>query len=450
MFFTREKSFYKRLMVLFTTIAIQNFLAYSVNMADNVMLGSFRQDVLSGATTVNQIFFMIQMLGSALGETMVMIGSQYWGKKQLSPIRRISGLGLKVTAVSAVIVFALCAVIPRQMIMLFTKDAAIIEQGMIYLRILKYSFVLFLISQCLMAALRTVETVKISSVISLVSLIVNVGLNWILIFGHFGAPRLGITGAAIGTLIARAVELIILIVYVLKIDNKLHLFSENIFRKDKELSADFRRQLIPMVLTDMLWAVSVPMQTAILGHLSSDAIAANSVASTFYNYLKVLIRAMVSASAVLMGSAIGRGDMEEVKREARTLAVADVILGAILGILLFVLRTPLLGFYNLTPEAIRLADQMIILMSVVMVFMSYQMPVQGGIIRASGDTKFNMYNNLLSVWCVVIPLSLLSAFVWHWPVIWVVLMVQSDQIFKCVPVFIRFRGYKWIRKLTRD
>ncbi len=190
------------------------------------------------------------------------------------------------------------------------------------------------------------------------------------------------------------------------------------------------------------------MQTAILGHLSADAIAANSVATTFYQYLKVIVIAISSTSSVMIGNAIGRGETGRIKSDARTLSVIDVIIGLILGILLILLREPLLSMYSLSESATKMAGNLIIIMGFVMVGMSYQMPVSFGIIQGGGDTGFTMKMNLISTWLIVMPLSFLSAFWWKWPVEAVVMVIQSDQIFKGLPTLLRFRSYRWIRKLT--
>jgi putative MATE family efflux protein len=449
-FFTKDKSFYRALFPLLITVALQNLVAYSVNMADNMMLGNYSQNALSGAATVNQIFFMVQQFSLSIGEGLVVLGSQYWGQKRMSPIRRITGIALKMGLVTGIIIIVICSVIPHLVLSIFTPDPEIIAEGMAYLSIIKYTFLLFIITNVLMAALRCVETVRISFYISIVSLIVNVAINYTLIFGRFGLPEMGIRGAAIGTLVARIVEFLIVLIYLLKVDKKLELFKENFLRFDRDLRADYTKVEIPVLLSQVLWAVSVPFQTAILGHLSSDAIAANSVATTFYQYLKVIVQAMSLSSSVMIASSVGRGDMKRVRSDARTLSIICVSLGVVLGIALFVLRKPLLMHYSLNDTAMVLADRLIIVMSVVMVGMSYQMPVSMGIIRGGGDTKFAMYMNIICVWAIVIPLSFVSAFVWNWSVVGVVIMIQSDQIFKGLPSFIRFRSYKWVKKLTRE
>lgn len=448
-FFSHDKDFKKRLITLLVTITLQNVVAYSVNMADNIMLGAYSQEALSGAATVNQIFFIVQQLALAVGDSMIMIASQYWGKHELSPIRKLAGIALKTTAICCIIVFIACTFFPQQILGIFTSDPAIMAESLEYINIVKYSFLMFMVTYCLMSALRAVQVVKIAFKLSVMSLIINAGINWLLIFGNFGLPRMGIVGAAIGTVTARAVELIVMIIYVTKKDKVLRLFSENPFKKDAQLSRDYRKAAAVLISTEMCWSVATPFQSAVLGSMTADAIAANSIATTFYNFLKVAVRAGASAGGVLIGYAIGEGNYDEVKAKGRTLSVVYVVIGVVMGLLLFVLRGPLLSMYVLTPEAYDITNQMIALYSIIMVGMSYQMPVTTGVIRAGGDTRFHMVTAIVGTWCLAIPLSSLAAFVWHLPVIWVVLCAQSDQLVKCIPVFIKFRKYNWIKKLTR-
>jgi len=447
-FFTKDKEFYKSFFALFIMIAMQNLIAYSVNMADNIMLGSYSQEALSGAATVNQIFFIVQQLSMAIGEAMVTISSQYWGKKQVEPVKNLTFIaGLTAFAFGLFMLLA-TTFFDEEILRFFTDDALILSEGKRYLSIIKYTFVLFAVTHILIASLRSVKTVKISFYISVSSLFINCIINYILIFGKLGFPEMGIVGAAIGTLISRISDLLIVLWYLKFKDKKICLFEGRLSHK-KELKKDYFKMLSPIFISQILWCVSVPVQTAVLGHLSSDAIAANSVATTFYQYLKVLVVAMSSASAVMIGTAIGKGEVDRIKSDSRSLSVMDISLGLVLGAVLFFLRKPLLSFYNLSPSALVLSEQLIVVMSVVMVGMSYQMPVSSGIIRGGGDAKFTLYMNLISVWFIVFPLSLLAAFYFKWPVPVVVLCLQSDQIFKGIPTFLRFRTYKWIKKLTR-
>lgn len=448
-FFTKDPSFFKAFFGMMIVVAMQNLVAHSINMVDNIMLGSYSQNALSGATTVNQIFFMVQQFALSIGNALVAISAQYWGEKRVSPIRTLTGIALKLSFLISMVIILLCTFIPRQLLLLFTDSPEIISEGLEYLSLIKWTFVLYIFTNVFMAALRSVGTVNISFYISVASLIVNVIINYTLIFGKFGFPEMGVKGAAIGTFAARILELVIVFIYILKADQKLKLFSVNILQKDSGLRKDYTKIYIPTMLSQVLWGVSVPMQTAILGHLSADAIAANSVATTFYQYLKVIVMAMSSTSAVMIGNAIGKGDMKRIKSDARTMSVLDICIGVILGLLLFVLRQPLLSLYNLSDTATNMSLNLIVIMSFVMVGMSYQMPVSFGLIQGGGDASFTMKMNMISTWLIVMPLSFMAAFWWNWPVEAVVIVVQSDQIFKGLPTFLRFRGYKWIKKLTK-
>ena len=448
MFFIKDKNFYQTLFKMLIIVAMQNLVAYSVNMIDNIMLGSYSQAALSGAATVNQVFFMVQQVALSIGNTLIVITSQYWGEQRVDPIRSLTWHSLKLGIGTSAGILAVCFLFPVQLLQIFTSSDAIIAEGLVYLNLIKWTFPLFILSNILISALRSVQTVAISFYISVISLIVNAGINYTLIFGRFGFPEMGIRGAAVGTLVARILELVIIIVYLIHFDKKLELTKHAIGRTDAGLRRDYRKSFIPIAMAQILWGISVPMQTAILGHLSDDAIAANSVATTFYQYLKVIVIAMSSVSSVMIGNTIGRGDREKVKAAGRTLSVIDVGIGLTLGLILFLLRDPLLSMYDLTPSASVMARNLIAIMSIIMVGMSYQMPVSSGVIQGSGDSKFTLKMNLISTWLIVMPLSFLTAFVLKWPVEAVVFVIQSDQIFKGLPTFLRFRSYNWIHKLT--
>lgn len=460
-FFTKDKAFYKSMFGMLAFVALQNVVAYSVNMADNIMLGTYSQASLSGAATVNQIFFIVQQFALSFGNALVALSSQYWGQNKVRPIRTLTGITLKSGAVVGILSVIVCALIPSGMIRIFTSDAAIVAEGEKYLLLIMWTFLLFIITNILMAALRAVGTVNISFYISIVSLLVNVGINYCLIFGKCGCPEMGIQGAAIGTLIARVLELLIVLFYLIKFDKKLNLFRNDggeaaktsalswLTERARDLWKDFLKVYFPIFCASVLWGISVPMQTAILGHMSPDAIAANSVATTFYQYLKVIVLAMSSTSAVMIGQSIGRGDMRRIKSDGRTLSVLDIAIGIVLAGVLLLLKNPLLSMYDLNPNALRLADNLIVIMAVIMVGMSYQMTVSFGIIQGGGDTKFTMAMNLISTWCIVMPLSFMAAYWWKLPVEWVVVIIQSDQIFKCLPTWLHFRKYTWMKKLTR-
>ncbi len=446
---TRDKTFYSTLGHLMVVIVLQNIIAYSVNMADNIMLGAYSQNALSGAATVNQLQFLLQQLTIATTDTLVVLASQYWGQRKLAPIRQITGVTLVTGAALGGGFFLVASLYPDRILQLFTSDAGILEQGLTYLSITRFTYPLYVLSAVLMASQRSVETVKIAFYISVTSLLVNVSINYTLIYGRFGLPCLGIRGAAIGTLIARGLELAMILCFVLFRDKKLCLFATNPWRGCWVYWRDFWEIYWPSFCSQLLWSMAVPIQTAILGRLSADAIAANSVSTTLFQYLKVITIGEASASAVMIGRTLGEGDRNRVREYSRSLQVLYLLIAILLGLALFAIRTPLLSLYALNDNARQMSQQIMLVLCFVIVGMGYQMPTAVGIIKGGGDVRFMMYLNMVSTWLIVMPLSFAAAFWWKLPVAVVVLFLNSDQLFKSVPCFLRARGDRWMRKLTK-
>lgn len=448
--FTRDRAFYRTFLRLCLTLMVEQAVILSVNLADNLMIGSYSETALSGVAAVNQIQFVLQQVVYAASNGLIVLGSQYWGQGRREPIRRLCASGVLLALGLALAFFAAVSLFPVQTLSLFTKDAAIVAEGTAYLNIIRFTYPVFAMTTILLGSMRCVETVKIALRVSCVSLVVNCGINYVLIGGRFGAPELGARGAAIGTLTARVLELVIVLSFVLFRDEKLKLKPADLFRVSGPLTRDYLRVTGPILVTGALWGGFNAIQTMVLGHMTSNAIAAYSISSTIFLLLKVTSVGAATAAAILIGKDVGTGAMERLKTDTRTLQVIFLGIGLVLGTALFLLRLVLLPLYEIGPETRELANLFLIIQSVVICTMSYQMPVNTGIIRGGGDTKFVMYLDLVSIWGIVLPLSLLAAFVLHWHPAAVVLCLNADQIFKCVPAAIRVNGYRWVKKLTQE
>ena len=303
-------------------------------------------------------------------------------------------------------------------------------------------------TQILLATLRSVETVKIAFKLSVLTLFVNCGINYVLINGHFGAPEMGVKGAAIGTLAARILECIVLLLYISKRERKLNLKWRDYLAWDRILTGDYLKVTIPMLTVQGLWGVNTALQTVILGHMTANAIAANSVASTLFLMVKSMAVGSAAATSVMIGKAVGSGDCDRAVSYARSLQRIFVLIGIVSGTLLFFIRIPVLSLYQLSPETREMANTFLIILSVVMVGMSYQMPTNGGIIRGSGSIAYSMKVDLISTWGIVIPLSMFMAFVVNASPAVVVCCLNADQIFKCVPAFLKCNYGHWIKNMT--
>ena len=452
--FVRDRGFYKTFLSMTTVLALQNLITFAVNLADNVMIGGYSQTAMSGVAIVNQIQFLLQMLMLGTGGAVGVLSSQYWGKKELTPVRKVTSIGLVFGIVFAAILTVLAYFFPKEALGLLTNEMAVIEEGAKYLKIICFSYILFAVSQNLLSALRSVETVKIGFVVNLVALVVNIGLNYCLIngvdYGWLHIPEMGVEGAAIATLCARIVEFIIVVVYVLFFDKKICWRPKNLFSVDKIMLRDYVRVGMPLILANGIWGIAMSVQAAILGRLGDDTIAANSIATTLFQVVSVVCYASGNASAVIIGKTVGEGDVSRVKAYAKTLQIIYLAIGVLTGLVLFLSSDLILGFYEVTPAAEKLARQFIRVLSISVIGTSYQCSCLTGIVTGGGDTKFVLINDLIHQWLIVIPSAFLSAFVFSWP-LWVTfLCLKSDQILKCFVAVIKVNRYKWIRQLTRE
>jgi putative MATE family efflux protein len=446
---TRDKDFYKSFFRLMSALMLQQAVVLSVNLADNIMLGGYSETALSGVAAVNQIQFILQQLVFGVSNGMVVLASQYWGQKKADPVRRLMAIAFRAAVAIAVLLFALVSLFPHGAVGIFTADEAIIRQGMDYLSIVRFSYLFFAVTTVLLGTMRIVEKVSIALYVSVIALILNCSINYTLIGGRFGFPELGVRGAAIGTLTARIVECLIVVFYVLCRDKVLRLRLRDFLRIDSVLVKDYIRVSLPVVTTGFLWGCNTALQTVILGHMSSSAIAAHSISSTIFLFLKVMSVGASSAAAVLTGKAVGTGNVPKVKEYTRTFQVLFLCIGILLGTILFFIRIPLLSLYTLEPRTRELANAFILIESTVLVVMSYQMCMNTGVICGGGDTRYVMIMDLIVIWCIVIPLSFASAFLWNASPVVVLLVLNSDQYLKCIPAAFYGNSFRWIRQLTR-
>ncbi len=446
---TRDRAFYQSFLRLCLTLMLEQAVILSVNLADNMMLGAYSEEALSGVAAVNQIQFVYQQLVYGVTNGLLVLGTQYWGQKRVAELRRLSAIGLRLETALAVVLFVLVSVFSRPALRIFTPNEAFIAQGVDYLRIVRFSYPFFALTALMLGTMRMVESVRIALRVSIISLCLNVAINYLLIFGRLGAPEMGVRGAAVGTLAARAAECVIVAVHMFRREKTLDIHLRDYRRIDRAMLRDVLRVGTPVLITSALWGVSNALQTVILGHMSDSAISAQSISSTVFLLLKVTAVGAASAASVMIGRTVGTGDIGKVREYSRTLQAMFLCIGAVLALMMLSLRRPLLRVYRVSDETRALADAYMVIQSVVLFTMSYQMPVNTGIIRGGGDTRFVLWLDLISIWGVVMPLSLLGAFVWHWPPVAVIICLNADQCFKCVPAFLRVRGDRWIKRLTR-
>ncbi len=449
-FFMRDRRFYLVFFSMTATIALQSAIVFAVNLADAIMLSRYSETALSGVALLNQVQFLLQMLVFGVAEGALIFSSRSWGEGKIEPIREVTNIALRIGIGLALLLSLLVLLIPETILGLLTSDRAIIAEGTKYARIIGFSYPVFAISQILMIMLRSVETVRISFYLSIVTFVTNVTLNYLLIFGNGGFPELGCAGAAIATLCARLLELALIAAYVRFIDRKVKLRLPHVLcRLNRRMLRDYIRVGSPVFVSGAFWGIAMAIQTGILGHMGSSAIAANSVATTVFQIITVFVMASASAAAVMTGKNIGEGRLDLVKPYTRTFQLLFLLIGSCSGAALFLLKDPiLLLFSELSPESARLSLDFMTVLSVTTVGTAYQMPALVGIVRAGGETDFVLKNDLIFMWLIVLPSSALAAFVFHCSPLIVFVCLKSDQVLKCAVAAVKLNRYTWIRKIS--
>ncbi|WP_418695064.1 MATE family efflux transporter [Agathobaculum sp.] len=447
----KEKTFYKSFMILALSLALQNLLTYGVNMMDTLMLGRYSQNAMGGVSLCNQIQFLLQMLVVGAGEGAVVMGSQYWGRKKLEPIPHIIGVALRFGGALAVLLFILVFGWPNQILSLLSNDPAVIAEGAKYFSIIRYTYVIFTITNILVASLRSIGVVRIGYMISGSTLVINVCLNYLLIYGNLGFPEMGVRGAACATLIARCVELIIVIWFLKYRENVLNLNLRKLLHIDTSYVHDYMKVSLPVLINQALWGVAQMVQTGILGHLGGDVTAANAISVQVYQVLSVVCYGAASAAGIVVGRTIGEDNEKKLHPLVTTLQVLFISIGLCSGLAIFLLRGPILAAFGgtLTENAYRLSRQFMLVLAITTVGTSYQMACDNGIIRGGGDTAFSAKMNLVSMWGIIVPFSAMAAFWWKCPPVAVFFLLKWDQLYKAIPVGIRLHSWKWVKKVTR-
>lgn len=445
----KDKGFYKVILAIAIPIALQNLISYGINMMDTIMLGALGETQLSAASLANQPFFIFTIVTFGIASGCSVLTAQYWGKGDQEPIRKIIGIALDVTIVISIGLFLFLFFFPEAAMRIYTNEMDVITAGVQYLKITAFTYLVFGFTNTMICIFRSVEIVKISVIIYSCSFCVNVFFNYVLIFGKFGFPELGIRGAAIATLIARVFEFSILCIYMFFIDKRIQFRPRNLFALDKVLSKDFLINSAPVVLNEVMWSVGTSVHSMILGRMGSDAVAANSISSVVQQLAMVLIIGLGSATAVVIGKAVGSSDYENAKQSAKTLQIISIGVGILSFAVVLLIKNPVIHFYNITETTRIMTNQLMIACAVLVGFQSLTYTNLIGVLRGGGDTRFVLIIDVVFLWFVGVPLGAIAGLWLKLPVVVVFLCLKSDEFIKFFIGIFRVRSGKWINNLTR-
>lgn len=447
--FTRDRSFYRTLIALAIPISLQNLITFAVGFADNLMIGRLGDNAISGVYVGGQVQAVVQMFIGGVEGAILILAAQYWGKKDTESIRRVVSIGVKLAAGVGFLFSLFTVLFPGFIIGLFTKEAGVIAEGTVYLQIVGFTYLFFSISQVMIAAMRSVETAKIGLYISIMALVVNVGLNYILIFGKLGLPAMGVKGAAIATLISRVLEMAVSMGYAFIVDKKLKLKFQDLLHTDRQLLRDFIRYGLPIIGGQVVWSVNMLMNTKIMGVYSAGVMAAVSITGMLHNLIYVWMNGLSSAVGIITGKTVGAGQYEKMKEYARTVQMIFLFVGLLSGGLVLLCRDGFVGLYDVTPEALSYSKQFINVISVTIVGTCYQAACLFGLVKSGGDISFVFKNDTIFVFLVVLPSAIICQLLGA-PA-WVVFAaLKCDQILKCFVAVVKINRFNWMKNLTRD
>ncbi len=444
-----DKEFYNKLIRLTLPIAFQSLMLAAVAAADAIMLGRIEQNQMAAVSLATQIQFIQNMILTAATAAGSILGAQYYGKKDTDTINKIFAMMLKVVGVVSIIFALACLCIPELLMKIFASDPELIRIGASYLRIAGWSYFLTGIAECYLTIMKVTDHVKRGALISSGTVVINIILNSVFIFGLFGLPAMGANGAALATLISRIIEIIWAVVSSYQKGFLKPKFGY-LFKSFPGLRMDFFKVSLPLLGGGLFWGVGFTSYTAIMGHLGSDAAAANSVAAVVRDLFCCMCNGISSAGGIMVGNELGSGNLEKGKRYGIRLAKISFVIGFLSTALVLLVTAPVVSFMKLTDAARGYLVGMMIVMAIYMIGRCVNTIIINGIFGAGGDTLFDVYSLAVCMWCLAIPTALLGAFVFHWPVVAVYACTCLDEVGKIPWVMHHFKKYKWVKDLTRE
>lgn len=449
-----RRSFYSMTARLTLPIVLQNFMDSAVVAADVVMLSFVSQTALSASSLASQVQFVLSMIFYGLSGGTAVLTAQYWGKGDTKTIEKVMAIAIRMTLMIS-LVFALAAwVAPAWLMRIFTNDAELIDAGVQYLRAVGASYVLNGFCTMYLCSMRSVERVVMSATVHCCAVVMNIVINACFIFGWGPFPALGIVGVALATSITRAIEAVICMVDS-ALCKTVKIRAKYLFGRFKTLQRDFLRYALPAMGNDMVWGMAFTMYSVILGHLSSDIVAANSLTTTVRNLGTVVCFGCSSSAAIILGKTMGEGRLEDARRYAKRLAWLSVYTALAGGLVVLAMRPMLLsmtgsGYFKLSAQAREYFSTMLYITSYYILGQSVNTMLICGIYRSGGDVKFGLFTDMCAMWLYAVPIGFISAFVLNLPPMWVYFILCLDEFVKMPVVIHHYFKYGWLKNITRN
>lgn len=443
-----DKKFYKSALALIIPVVLQQSINMGVNMMDTIMVGRLGEVAISASSLANQFYSIFMFLCMGISAAGLVLSAQYWGAGDKKSVYFVFDLLIQIILVCGTIFGILCAIIPEKLMSIYTTDADVIREGAKYLRITSFTYLPHGISLVVSNVIRTVGNARLGLFISIISFFFNIFFNYVFIFGKLGFPAMGVKGAALGTLCARLVEFAICAVYMLKIEKDLCYRPKNLLKPpQKDLLIEFKRLGLPAIISDTILAFAANMISIILGHMSTEIVSAYAIVAVIERLCTVATFGVASASGVLVGQAVGKGDFKHAMKEGYSFTILSAFIG-IMGVsLLTTAGIWSIGLYDITSKTVSIAREMIYASAFLITFQAVQSTLSKGVLRGGGDTRFLMVADVIFQWCASIPLGFVVGLVLKLSPFWVLVALRIDYIIKAIWLIFRLKGGKWIHQV---
>ena len=441
---------YTKLLKLVGPISFQYLMTSLVSASDAFMLGFLDQTSMSAVSLAAQVAFLYSLFFGAFVFGFNVLGAQYWGKKDEESVIKVITITFRYTLIVGIIFSMITLIIPEAVMRIFTSEVELIEVGTKYLQIVSASYILTGISQVYFGVLKVCDKAGLSSLIGSLAVVINIGLNGLFIFGIGPIPEMGIVGAAVATVLARAFE----VVFSLAVAQKYKCPSTSlryIFAKDDAiLVKDYWRYTTPLLVNQLGWGGGVTMYSVIMGHLGNDAVAANSIAGIVRTMVASFCWGIAAAVGIVIGGLLGNGELDKAKRLGGKYVRLSIWMGIASGIVILCLMPLVMNVISLSPMATKYLKGMLFMAAYYIIGNSLNSTIIAGIFPAGGDTKFGMYCDMITLWCVVVPLGMIFAFWIKAPVLVVAFILTLDEFVKIPAVYKHYMKYEWVKNITRN
>lgn len=446
-FLVTDVSFYKRAMLIIIPVLLQNMINQGVNMMDTIMVGQLGEVSISASSLANQFYVIFTFICMGVSAAGLVLASQYWGAEDYKTVHRVFDLILQLIIIVGALMAVVTALFPQQIMSMYTDDVDVITEGGRYLRITALIYVPHGISLVISNVIRSTGNAKLGLVVSIVSFFVNIFCNYVFIFGKLGLPAMGVMGAALGTLAARVVELMVTVVYMWKFEKNLRYHVKGLIKlPTRALLSEFKRLGLPAVISDTILALAASAISMILGHMGREVVSAYAIVAVLERLCTVATLGIASAASVMIGQTVGAGKFEQARREGYTFLSMSCVIGVIAMIIVHIAGVWSIGLYEITVDTVSVAVSMVSASAILVFFQAVQSALSKGILRGGGDTKFLMVADVIFQWCASIPLGYLAGIVLGWTPFWVLIMLRIDYVIKSVWLVFRLTGDKWIHK----